>query len=240
MSNLSASRTVGEIAAEFPATVRVFQKHEIDFCCGGRLPLEQACAAKGLAADAVLAELDQATATRTAGQADWQTAPLSDLVDHILSRHHDYLKSELPRLSAMMAKVIAAHGEKHGEVVKPLGQTLEMLKGELEAHLWKEEMVLFPLIRNLEEAAQEGHMPASAHCGSVNNPIRVMLMEHDDAGAALERMRQITGNYAIPEGVCNTYRALYELLKELEADLHQHIHLENNILFPRAAALEAE
>jgi regulator of cell morphogenesis and NO signaling len=231
-------KTIGEIAAENPAVTRVFEKYGIDYCCGGKMPLAEACQARGIRVADLEAELVQATAAKAPGAQDWQSAELSALIDHIISTHHVYLKSELPRLQFLMDKVLAAHGMNHGDSLAPLSRTFAALRAELEAHLMKEEMVLFPIIRGLELAKQQGRHAPAAHCGSVNNPIRVMEHEHDSAGRALEAMRQATGNYTLPADVCNTYRALFHALGELEADLHQHIHLENNILFPRAAALE--
>jgi len=239
MATLTEERTIGEIAAELPGSVRVFEKYDIDYCCGGRISLAEACAGRGIAPGQLMQELDAAQAPDRGTAPDWQAASLNGLVDHILTRHHAYLKAELPRLSRMLHKVAEAHGARHANSLVPLGETYEALQYELESHLMKEEMVLFPIIRNLEAAGQAGAQPAPSHCGSISNPIRVMEHEHDSAGKALEQMRAITNNYEVPGDACNTYRALFDGLKELEADLHQHIHLENNILFPRAAELEA-
>lgn len=238
MSTLRATETVGEIAARYPATVRVFQKHNIDFCCGGKLPLQDACEAEGVAAEAVLQELEGVLAPAGRETPDWNHAPLSELTAHIVRTHHQYTRTELPRLGAMMDKVVRAHGERHPEVLE-LAQVLEALSGELHGHLMKEEMVLFPLIETTDRAAQAGVPAPPAHCGSVKNPIRVMIAEHDSAGDALARMRRLTADYTVPADACNTFRGLYHGLQELETDLHLHIHLENNILFPRAVALEA-
>jgi len=233
MSTLTANEKVGEIAARYPATVRVFQKHNIDFCCGGKLPLGEACDAKGIGADSLLEELAAALAPTEGGPADWSRASLTALISHIVRKHHEYVKLEMPRLGAMAAKVAEKHGERHPEMVE-VRDVLEGLAEELSAHMMKEEMVLFPLIEQLEA----GTVGAAAHCGSVRNPIRVMEYEHDSAGTALARMRELTRDYTLPEDACNTYRGLFHGLQEMEADLHQHIHLENNILFPRATALE--
>ena len=227
------TKTIGEIARENPSSVRVFEKYSIDFCCGGKISFAEACQKRGIAPAALQAELDQAAAGRPGGERDWSEAPLALLIDHIVGTHHVYLKSELPRLQGWLDKVIAAHGAAHGETLVPLGQVFGGLRAELEAHLAKEEMILFPLIKRMEAGDR-----SRAHCGSVNNPIHVMEHEHDTAGRALEAMRQITGNYTLPADACNTYRVLFHGLAELEADLHQHIHLENNILFPRASELE--
>jgi regulator of cell morphogenesis and NO signaling len=138
----------------------------------------------------------------------------------------------------MMKKVSEAHREHHRAMLEPLAETFLALRDELGSHLMKEEMVLFPLMRSLEAASAAGLPSPPSHCGSVNNPIRVMVHEHDDAGSALARMRQLTAGYAVPADACNTFRGLFHGLQELEGDLHRHIHLENNILFPRAAAIE--
>jgi regulator of cell morphogenesis and NO signaling len=238
MITFNEQTTVGEIAAAYPSTVRVFQKHGIDFCCGGKLPLKDACERRGVVASDVARDLATASESPAADATDWTAAPLRALIDHIVSTHHEYLKLELPRLTAMMTKVAAAHREHHGAMLEPLGETFLALRDELESHLMKEEMVLFPLVRSLEAAALAGLPSPPSHCGSVNNPIRVMVHEHDNAGSALVRMRQLTADYAVPADACNTFRGLLHGLRELEGDLHRHIHLENNILFPRAAAIE--
>ena len=231
-------KTVGEIAAENPASVRVFQGYGIDFCCGGKLPLVEACEAKGILVQELTEALDRAAAGRPADDRDWNSAALGDLIDHIVGTHHDYMKAELPRLDAMLAKVLAAHGTNHGDSLTPLSHSFTALRQEIEGHLLKEEMVLFPMIREMEAARAAGRPAAQSHCGSVNNPIRVMVHEHENAGRQLETMRSVTSGYTLPQGACNTYRALFSGLQEMEADLHRHIHLENNILFPKAARLE--
>lgn len=236
--NVTEQKTVGEIAAEFPAAVRVFQKYSIDFCCGGKRPLGEVCREKGIAEQDLLSELQEASGPRQAEARDWAAASLAELMNHIVATHHEFMKTEMPRLAQMAAKVRDAHGANHPEV-KDLEQVFLGLKEEIDGHLWKEEMVLFPLIERMEAASKAGAGLPPAHCGSVNNPIRVMEHEHDNAGHALEQMRSLTGNYRLPGDACNTFRGLYHGLQEVEADLHQHIHLENNILHPRASRLEA-
>jgi len=184
MPTLTEERTVGEIAAELPASVRIFEKYDIDYCCGGRISLGDACARHGIAPARLIEELDTALAPSSGAAPDWQTASLTDLIDHILTKHHAWLKTELPRLSRLQHKVTAAHGAAHADSLVPLGETFEALRQELEAHMMKEEMVLFPMIR--------------AGIGSVTNPLRVMEHEHDSAGRARARMRAATGNSALP------------------------------------------
>jgi regulator of cell morphogenesis and NO signaling len=217
------TKTVGEIAAENPSSVRVFEKYEIDYCCGGRIPLADACRARGIQAADLERELSQAAAGRPVDESGWNTAPLGLLIDHILSTHHVYLKRELPRLRVMLGKVLAAHGDHHPDSLVPLSRIFDGLRDELESHMAKEEMILFPAIRN--------------GFGMVSGPIRVLEHEHDSAGRALAAMRRVTAGYALPQDACNTYRALFSGLQEMETDLHRHIHLENNVLFPRAMAV---
>jgi len=234
LSTLKPEQTVGQIAAEFPASVGVFEKYGIDFCCGGKLPVSEACASKSLDAAQLLAEVEQALETPSPDGTDWFAATLPQLVDHILNTHHEYMKKQLPVVEARLAKVLNAHGERHGAVLREVSRVYAAMKEELDGHLMKEEMVLFPLVRALAGGAPAG----SFHCGSVKNPIRVMWMEHESAGEALREMRELTAGYAPPADACNTFKVLYFELQDMERDLHRHIHLENNILFPRAIALE--
>jgi regulator of cell morphogenesis and NO signaling len=158
---------------------------------------------------------------------------LTQLADHIEATHHSYLRSALPRISQLAAKVAQAHGSRHPEVIE-VQAVFDALREELEAHLQKEEAILFPMCRELDTAST---LP-QFHCGTVRNPVHVMESEHDNAGRALSELRRLTGDYTLPEDGCNTYRALLDALTEMEGDLHQHIHKENNILFPRAVAME--
>jgi regulator of cell morphogenesis and NO signaling len=232
---ISNEKTVGEIAAEVPAAARVFEKFGIDYCCGGKHPVEAACRERGIAPEQLFKALDDATAPKSEiADADWGTAPLRQLIEHILTRHHAYLKSEMPRIAGLFVKVVRAHGERE-PVMAEVSEVFTMLKEELDAHMMKEEMILFPLIGKIEAAAGG---PAPAHFCPIDQPIARMEHEHDDAGRALMQMRHLTRDYTIPDEACATYRALFAALEELESDLHQHIHLENNILFPRAAKLQ--
>lgn len=235
MNPLDAQSTVGQLVRERPNRARVFERLGIDYCCGGKLPLDDACRAKGLDLNRVLSELAGADgrASETDTE-DWSTAPMSELADHIETVHHEYLRRELPRLERLVEKVDAAHGARHHEL-RELRTVYAGLKAELEEHMMKEERVLFPMIRHLEQATT---LPRF-HCGSVGNPIAVMEHEHDSAGAALASLRKLTGDYTPPADACNTFRAMLAGLAELESDLHLHVHKENNILFPRARDAEA-
>lgn len=235
MTTIDTSTTVGQLVTERPSRSRVFQKLGIDFCCGGKQSLDEACRSKGLDPGAVLQALlaeDNSAPSQGSGT-DPASMTLSDLCDHIEARHHAYLKAELPRLHAMIRKVAAVHGDKH-PWMHEVRSVFDELHAEMQSHMMKEEHVLFPIIRRLER----GESNAAFHCGGVANPIRVMEHEHDSAGGALSRMRQLSSDYTPPEGACNTFRAMLDGLRELEEDMHQHVHKENNILFPRALQVE--
>jgi regulator of cell morphogenesis and NO signaling len=230
---LTASTTVAAIAAAEPATIKVFQRHHIDFCCGGRIPVSEACADHDLDTDTLLAEL-RAVRAAADDPADWRLAPLKDLVAHIQARYHVPLRAELPRLSAMMEKVVSRHGKRMPETLLPLQEQFESLRRELIEHMAKEDTVLFPAVLALEANAADG---ACAGWSWIEQPIDVMETEHEAAGAALATMRKLTQGYAPPEDACPTFRGLYYGLSELERDMHMHVHLENHVLFPRATRL---
>jgi regulator of cell morphogenesis and NO signaling len=232
---IAATRTVRDLAVQVPNATRVFEKLGIDYCCGGEQPLEEACASSNVAMDVVLRELEQGIDTSaTIATRDWNTAPLGELVDHIVDKHHTYVKAEVPRLQTLIAKVVGVHGKSHPELGQVQVAFFE-LANELNAHLMKEEQILFPYVKQM--ASDAGCGPSCF--GTVQNPIRVMILEHDGAGEKLREMRQATNNYALPQDACLSYSTLFSALVEFEQDLHQHIHLENNILFPRAVRLES-
>lgn len=234
MSAISLESTVGSLVAERPSRARVLERWSIDYCCGGKKPLSVVCQEKGLDSDALVRDLllNDAKADSEEGWADYT---METLADHIVSTHHAYLREELPRLSRMAQRLVEAHGSRHPELLE-VQSVFEDLREELEMHMYKEEQILFPLCRALQLSDA---LPLS-HCGSVNNPIRVMEHEHDSAGRALERLRTLTGGYTPPTDACNTYRVFLASLAEFEADMHLHIHKENNILFPKAIERERE
>ena len=235
---IAVEKTVGEIAREIPSAVRVFEKHGIDYCCGGRTPLEQACGERGLAVERLVADLEAAASPSAAAERDWNAAPLAELTDHIVKTHHAYLRTELPRLDEMLGKVLDAHGAKYAYLSR-LRDVFDGLCDELGSHMMKEEMVLFPSIVRLEMARRAGSPPPPTPFGSFRNPIGMMEFEHDSAAQALGQMRELSSDYSAPDDACNTFLALYQGLAELETDLHRHIHKENNILHPRAIELES-
>jgi len=218
---LDATHGVGQIAAEHPLSTRVFARHNIDFCCGGGVPLADVCAERGLVVDDVLEEIRHELGRSDAPQTDWTTAPLDAIIDHILVTYHKPLSEELPRIHEMALKVLKVHGEKDPDTLKDLADTFGALRAELESHMMKEEQILFPMIKS-----GQGAMAGA--------PVSVMEHEHASAGTALKHLRRLTNEYTVPEGACATWTALWHALAELETELHEHIHLENNILFPRA------
>ncbi len=233
---IDTSKTVREFVLELPSSTNVFEQLGIDYCCGGQKPLAEACAAAGKKLGpltAMLERLQSEQQTRTAPANDWATKPLYDLIENIKSTHHVYVREQIPNLEALLDKVTAKHGENHPELAN-VRDKFDALAEELTLHMLKEEQILFPYIARSEESSVQ-HEPAPPSCfGSVENPIRMMMSEHDSAGEALREMRRLTADYKLPEDACTSFRALYKLLQEFEADLHQHIHKENNILFPRA------
>jgi regulator of cell morphogenesis and NO signaling len=234
-----AEKTVRELALENPAATRIFEKLGIDYCCSGNRSLEQACRAANLPIQQVLDSLEVAGEIARAAQTvrDWKAEPLAELVAHIKNTHHRYTRAEIDRLGPLFAKVCSVHGQNHPELVE-IRTTFGGLAQELTMHMMKEEMALFPYIVRMEEAVIQHEPVLPPPFGSVQNPVSMMEQEHESAGAALRAMRQDSNNYCPPPDACVSYQTLYKALGEFEADLHQHIHLENNILFPRSIAME--
>ena len=237
--SMTAEKTVRELALESPAATRVFEKLGIDYCCGGNKSLEQACRVANLSIDEVIDSLEMADEAARAQQRvrEWQKEPLSELISHIKNTHHKYTREELARLTPLLDKVCSVHGKNHPELLQ-IRTAFQALSAELTMHLMKEENVLFPYIVRMEEAVIQNEPVVPPPFGSVRNPVSMMEHEHDSAGNALRAMREASSGYTPPPDVCVSYHALYNALAGFESDLHQHIHLENNILFPRAIAME--
>lgn len=235
---LDTTKTVREYALEIPAATRIFEKLGIDYCCGGGKSLADACAKAGIAVDEVLGSLKtDARSDEVFTVNEWQTASQAELIAHIVEKHHVFTREELERLEALLAKVCGVHGQNHPELFHIQTQ-FGKLRADLEPHMLKEESVLFPFIVRMEEATAANQPLPAPPFGTVRNPVRVMMGEHDAAGYILGRMREASSDYDVPADGCISYKTLYSALAALEVDLHQHIHLENNILFPRAADLE--
>ena len=230
---INSESTVREVALQMPESTRLFERLKIDYCCGGNQPLATACASAGVDVDNVMGMLAEVTPSTSE---DFQNTSLPELITHILDTHHVFTKSEMIRLQSLADKVLAAHGGNHPELIH-LDELFTRLCADLKPHMFKEEQILFPYI--VELAKTVDHVPFASF-GTVNNPIRMMMMEHDTAGEILREMRALTSDYKVPADACISYQTLYQALENFEKDLHQHIHLENNILFPKALGLESE
>ncbi|MGE5654339.1 MAG: iron-sulfur cluster repair di-iron protein [Bacillota bacterium] len=228
-ARFSREHKLGDIVARFPKASEILRKHQVDFCCGGQRPLEEAVKEHGANAEQLLAELNQAYEESLASRSsdiDWTKEPLSKLVDHIINTHHAYLQTALPELSRLTTVVLRAHGANHRELsqVHKLFHTLKM---ELDQHLITEEETVFPLIKQYEASGDPADLT------KLTKEIEQLESEHTGAGDILKELRAITDNYKVPADACGTYAKAYEQMQELEADLFEHIHLENNILHPR-------
>jgi len=236
---INSETTVREVALMVPESTRLFEKLKIDYCCGGNQALAEACASAGVAVDNVMEMLAGVTQTNSSDDVSlvFQNASLPELITHILDTHHVFTKSEMDRIQSLADKVLAAHGGNHPELVH-LDELITRLCADLKPHMFKEEQILFPYIVAMAEAADQKRTVPFAPFGTVNNPIRMMMREHDAAGELLRELRALTSDYRVPVDACISYQTLYQALENFEQDLHQHIHLENNLIFPRALELE--
>lgn len=233
-----AEPTVGEIAAQDYRKVEVFKKYGVDFCCGGKKTLSKVCAEKGIDQSELLRELQQAEKPGKLPSQDYGSWDPGFLADYIVQTHHKYILRAMPLIFEYTQKVAKVHGQQHPETVEA-AQFFTRVMDELNRHMMKEENILFPYIKSLSDSKPTGKHPQPPF-GTVKNPVRMMEHEHDAVGELMEHIRDATHNYAVPENACNSFRYAYAKLQEFEEDLHQHIHLENNILFPKAIALEQE
>ena len=240
VDDLRADGTVADLVLAHPALRPLLDRLGIDYCCGGKKPFAQAVRDAGHDLQTVMANCRR-TLQASAGApvaTDWNRASVTELADHILATHHAFTRSQLARIDGLLARVQRAHAAAHGALLEQVREIFDALRAELESHLAKEEQVLFPAIQAIDGYLAGRNARPAIHCGRVAYPIRQMEAEHDSAGAALARLRALTGGYQAPADACATFQALYEALTALEADLHEHIHLENNILFPRSIAQE--
>lgn len=227
--------TVGQLAAKDLRKAEVFKKHGIDFCCGGKKTVKEACAEKGLDVTVVEAELQQADKIQNARPVPYSEWGLDFLADYIVNTHHSYVKRVLPEIVGYANKVAGVHGQRHRELGS-IKEVVDDINAEMTAHMAKEEKILFPYIKEL--VASAGKMKGAF--ATVQQPINVMQMEHESVGNFISELRELSNNYALPEDACASYSLLYRMLAEFEEDMHIHIHLENNILFPKAVELEKE
>jgi len=227
--------TVGEVVAQDYRTASVFQSHGIDFCCKGGRSISDVCESKNLEAPALVQELQEATYSNAAAAIDYRTWPLDLLADYVEKKHHRYVAQKSPELMQYLNKLCKVHGERHPELFE-IRDEFAHVATELASHMQREEMVLFPFVRKL---ANVKHL-APPPFGTVENPIRMMMAEHAVEGDRLARISELSSQYSAPADGCTTYRVAFAMLREFEEDLHLHIHLENNIMFPRAIELERQ
>jgi regulator of cell morphogenesis and NO signaling len=236
--DITLEKPIREIAVEYPATIRVFERFGIDYCCGGRSSLESACQTLQLDPEQVLEKLAEAASLPgEEDRHDWAAAPLARVIQHIVRQHHAYVRAEGPRLRDLAAKVRSRHEAAHPEL-REVQTLVEILTEELSAHMLKEEQVLFPFIARMEHDLSAGQLLPASTFGPVANPVRMMIGEHESAGAILGELRKITQDLQPPADACPSFRGLYAGIADFERDLHRHVHLENNVLFPRAQQME--
>lgn len=235
--NTTLETTIRDIVAEDFRAAAVFQRHGLDFCCGGARSVVDACQEKGLDASAVLAEIQAACTAAESRAPRFATWDSPTLISYIVGNHHEYVRRAIPTLLAHTAKIASVHGERHPELME-IERLFAGVADEMTSHMFKEERILFPYIQTLHAAAQQKRQAPPSPFGTVGNPIRMMEAEHESAGNAMARIRELSGGYQPPEDACTTYRVSLEELKAFEDDLHAHVHLENNILFPRAIEME--
>ncbi|HEX2866250.1 MAG TPA: iron-sulfur cluster repair di-iron protein [Ignavibacteriales bacterium] len=227
------SLIVKDIVAHNFKSAEVFEKYGIDFCCKGNRPLGQACEEKGVDADRLAGELKELFETGSADNNRYESWPLGYLADYIVHNHHSYVKTAAPVINARLDKVVRAHGQNH-PFLMDVADMFDAVSRELESHLAKEEQILFPMIRKIDEVKASGNAEAIQQLSAVSGPIRVMMLEHDRAGEMLERIRKMTDNFTLPQDACTTFAVTYKELDEFERDLHKHVFLENSILFPKS------
>jgi regulator of cell morphogenesis and NO signaling len=230
-------KTVGQLALEKPGLLPVFEELGIDYCCGGNVPLEEACRNANVPVEQIGRMFEERSALAQSRERDWSSEPLFGLIAYIVNHHHYFTRREMVRLDELLHKVCAAHGEKHPELLR-IRDLFRSLSDELLLHMAREEQVLFPYIADLEKRFTRREPVLAPAFGTVLNPIRMMMQEHDSAGATLKLIRRLAADYSVPTDACMSWFALYQGMQEFEQDLHRHIHLENNLLFPRAVRLE--
>lgn len=237
MNSISPEKQVGQLVAEDYRSAAVFKKHKIDFCCNGGRTIAEACAKRNIDTRPVIDELVQTLNQSTAEKIDFKAWPTDLLIDYILKKHHRYVEERIPVIQEFLNKVVAVHGHHYTELKEIKAEFDEAAKA-LSAHMKKEEIILFPYIQKLLNINSENNSLSPAPFGSVENPINMMHHEHDTEGERFRKIEKLSDDYTPPAEACNTYRVAYAMLREFQDDLHQHIHLENNILFPRTVALE--
>ena len=233
------NRSVGELVSEDYRRADILKSFGIDFCCGGKKTLQQACTEKEVNLDGVVAELSDLATQPNGGRQDPRKWDLDFLCDYIVNTHHHYVEQAIPQIQGYTEKVAGVHGPDHPNLVE-IANHFGAVAGEMAMHMKKEELILFPHIKQMAIAKKSGARPQRPPFGTIQNPINAMEVEHDSAGSLLAAIRKLSDDFSLPEWACTTYRVSFEKLKEFEEDLHRHVHLENNILFPAAIAMEDE
>ncbi len=237
--NIQENQIIGELVAKDYRTASVFKKYGIDFCCQGNRTINDACQKKNIDSKSVVNDLDAVIQAQGDNATDYKSWPLDLLADYIEKKHHRYVVEKTAEILPYLDKICRVHGGRHPELIE-INEHFNKTAGELAMHMKKEELILFPFVRKLAKAKQEGSNVIAPPFGSVQNPIESMMQEHTNEGDRFRKIEELSNNYTPPQDACNTYGVTLGLLKEFEQDLHLHIHLENNILFPKAIELEKE
>lgn len=238
MENLK-NRTVGSFVAQDFRTAAIFTKYQIDFCCKGNRTLNEVCEKQDINSDVLLENVYNVLQSEDNNGIDFNSLPLDLLVDYIEKTHHRYVEDKTTVLVQFLDKLCKVHGASHPELFR-INELFTECAGDLSQHMKKEELMLFPFIKRMVKTKESGGILSQPSFGTVNNPIAMMMQEHDNEGERFREIASLTNNYTAPSDGCTTYKVTFAMLKEFEEDLHKHIHLENNILFPNAAVLEKE
>ncbi|MCC6252943.1 MAG: iron-sulfur cluster repair di-iron protein [Bacteroidia bacterium] len=237
---ISVNSIIGEVVAKDYRAASVFKQYNIDFCCNGNRSIKDACLDKNINASEIIGKLnDTISANGQGSNVDYTSCPLDLLADYVEKKHHRYTESKISEIKPYLNKIVKVHGANHPELAQ-IEQLFLESAGELAKHMKKEELILFPFIRKMAESKHSGRVLNPPHFGTVNNPIETMFKEHDQEGERFRKIAELSNNYTPPADACNTYRITFALLNEFEEDLNLHIHLENNILFPKAIELEKQ
>ncbi|OYX84061.1 MAG: iron-sulfur cluster repair di-iron protein [Flavobacteriales bacterium 32-34-25] len=231
--------TIGEYVAKDFRTAALFSKYGIDFCCNGNRSIEEACQKKAVTADVLLQEIETILSSKSDSGIDYNAWPIDLLADYIEKKHHRYVSEKTPILLQFLDKLSRVHGAKHPELLL-INELFKGCAGELAQHMKKEELILFPFIKKMVHATLSDELIELPHFETIQNPIAMMMHEHDAEGVRFRKIAELTNNYTPPADGCNTYKVTFAMLEEFEQDLYKHIHLENNILFPKAAKLEKD
>ncbi|MBX2942652.1 MAG: iron-sulfur cluster repair di-iron protein [Cyclobacteriaceae bacterium] len=235
--NIRENQIIGELVAQDYRTASVFKKYAIDFCCQGNRTITDACEKKKIDVQLVVNDLDAAVRVSSAGNTDYQSWPLDLLADYVEKKHHRYVRERSAEIKPFLTKVCRVHGERHPELLE-INKHFNATADEMAMHMEKEESIIFPYIREMVKAKQGNSKIDAPHFGSIQNPIQAMMDEHLTEGDRYRKIEELSNNYTPPQDGCSTYKVTFALLQEFEQDLHLHIHLENNILFPKAIELE--